>query len=152
GNSRLVTVGTGPRPGSGSPGKSGCREQLNHERPARACRSVPPETRGRTAKRRGGGERGSSCIRPPEIDGSCGIAGAAANGSGPGTGRTPPGPGLSPSNVTGGRTSDANLGRCSAAGGGPPGARTGLRVIQMQGTGSGEQVGAGGSRAARWQG
>jgi len=26
------------------------REKLNHERPARACRSVPSETRGRTAK------------------------------------------------------------------------------------------------------
>jgi hypothetical protein len=60
--------------------------------------------------------------------------------------------GLHPSNVTGGKTFGTNLGRCSAAGGGSPGARTVLRVFQMPRTGSGGQVGAGGSRAAGWQG
>ena len=54
--------------------------------------------------------------------------------------------------MTGGKTFDTNLGRCSSAGGGSPGARTVYRVFQMKSTGSGGRVGAGGSQAARWQG
>jgi hypothetical protein len=112
--------------------------------PVRSVRRREAEPR----KGRGGWVGDCFCIRVPEI-------GRTRDRKRWGRGNPPahhPALGSHPSDVTGGWTFDTNLGRRSAAGGGPPGARTGLRVIQRPRAGSGGRVGAGGSRAANGQG